>query len=72
MYCLRTKEKFNLMYDFKFFKENIDKRPKTRDEVRIFVHENLSILYDGTYREGFEVEVENCTDMVCRHLNITI
>jgi len=58
------------MFDFKFLTENIDKRPKTRDEVRIYVYENLSILYDGTYRSNFEAEIENITDMVCSNLNI--
>jgi hypothetical protein len=57
---------------FKFFNENIDKRPKTRDDVRVMVYENLSILYDGTHRESFEAEVENITDMVCNHLNINL
>jgi hypothetical protein len=58
------------MFDFKFLTENINKQLKTRDEVRVFVYENLSLLYDGIYRNGFEAEVENITDMVCSNLNI--
>lgn len=60
------------MIEFKFLNENIDNRPKTRDEVRQVVYFNLSVLYDGTTRPNFEAEVENMTDMVCHQLGIRL
>lgn len=56
------------MLDFKFFGDNIDKRPKTIEEVRRTVIENLNILYDGSnYTEEYLNEI---VKIVCNHLNI--
>jgi hypothetical protein len=56
------------MLDFKFFGDNIDKRPKTIEEVRISVIENLNILYNGSnYTEEYLNEI---VKIVCNHLNI--
>lgn len=53
---------------FKFFGENLDKRPKTRDEVRNIVTEQCVLLYENL--PDIEVRIETMVDEICRHLNI--
>ena len=54
--------------DFKFFKENEDKRPKTRNEVRKIVLDAYPLIYNDTF--NFEVRVETFVDIICDKLEI--
>ncbi len=54
--------------EFKFFGDNIDKRPKTIEQVRSYVAEHLNILYDGpNYTEEYFNEIIR---ILCSYLNI--
>ena len=61
-------EKLN---QYRFFTDNIklnDNRPRTKDEVRVYVIDNLNILFDGQHLD--EEYINNVTNIVCNHLNI--